>query len=44
MTDRERDQGGNPKYDRPNPEPDEPRGTYGEPDHERSSEVSDPDA
>jgi hypothetical protein len=39
-----RDQGGNPKYDRPGPEPDEPRGTYGEPDHERSSEVSDPDA
>jgi hypothetical protein len=39
-----RDAGGNPKYDRPDPEPDESEATYGEADHERSSEVEDPDA
>jgi hypothetical protein len=39
-----RDQGGNPKYDQPEPEADEPPGTYAEPDHERSSELEDPDA
>jgi hypothetical protein len=38
-----RDQGGNPKYDRADPEPEEPPGTYGEPDHERSSETPDPE-
>lgn len=33
-----RDSGGNPKYDRPTPEPDGDIGTYGEADHEESSE------
>jgi hypothetical protein len=35
--------GGNPKYDRPDPEAEEPRADYGEPDHERSAEVPDAD-
>ena len=38
-----RDAGGNPKYDQPDPEAEAPPGTYGEADHERSSEVPDSD-
>jgi uncharacterized protein (UPF0548 family) len=34
-----RDAGGNPKYDRPPPEPDAADVEYGEPDHVESTEV-----
>ena len=38
-----REPGGNPRYDRPAPEPDDPRAEYGEPDEEHSAEASDSD-
>jgi hypothetical protein len=34
-----RDAGGNPRYDRADPEPDDPDASYAEPDHEHSSEA-----
>ena len=33
-----REAGGNPKYDRPPPEPEEPGATYGEADHAEATE------
>jgi hypothetical protein len=35
-----REPGGNPRYDRPDPEAEEPDAEYGEPDEEHSAEVT----